>query len=306
MDNNFEIIQKAIRKYLDCELTELSLLGSGANGSVYYCKVSESPHVLAIKVTNYAEMLQKEVDTINFINERVDIKLPKIYFYHISDEEIDKNIMGMSYIDGVGANKINWLFKGEKRKQFAKAVIDNFLNLQQVTNDTYGVVGGEQYENWIDYYRPFAKARIEYLTPLVGQGKFPKCVLAALKKAYNNLDVILQNVGKPTLTHGDYWAPNLMVNKETLEFAGCVDPFNLMWAESEYEIFAMILYPKLKLYKEYKSRVKTSDLVDVKARMYSLFSEVYWFELLGKGNFGFMKWVARKLKKEFNKHNLCM
>ena len=72
--------------------------------------------------------------------------------------------------------------------------------------------------------------------------------------------------------------PNLLVDKKTLKFVGCVDPFNLMWAESEYEIFTMILYPHLKLYKEYKKRVNVSKMVDLKARMYSLFSEVYWFE----------------------------
>lgn len=304
MDTNSNLVHKAIKKYLNCEMSELSLLGSGANGNVYYCKVSEFPYTLALKVTDYAEMLQKEVDTINFINERVDIKLPKIFFCHIKDQEIDKNIMGMSYIDGVGADKLNWIFKGKKKKEFTKSVIDNFLKLQQVTNDKYGVVGGEQYDNWIDYYRPFAKARIDFLTPLVQKGEFPNCVLEILQKAYNKLDIILQDVGKPTLTHGDYWVPNLLVNKKTLEFVGCVDPFNLMWAESEYEIFAMILYPQLKLYKEYKSKVKCSKLIDLKARMYSLFSEVYWFELLGKGSFSFMKWVTKMLEKEFKKHNI--
>lgn len=114
----------------------------------------------------------------------------------------------------------------------------------------------------------------------------------------------MSDCGKPTLTHGDYWVPNLLVDKKTLKFVGCVDPFNLMWAESEYEIFAMILYPHLKLYNEYKKRVNVSKFVDLKARIYSLFSEVYWFELLGKGSFEFMTWVAKKIKKQFKKHNL--
>lgn len=297
-------VKKAISKYLNCNLLELNLLVSGANGEVYGCVIDKQPYKIALKITSYPEMLLKEVNTINFINDRVDIKLPKIYFYHLIDNEISLNIMGMSYLDGVGADKINWLFKSKKRKLFTNDVIDNFLNLQQITNDKYGVVGGEQFDIWIDWYRPFAKARLEYITPLAESGKFPKSVVEVLKKAYDNLDIILSDCGKPTLTHGDYWVPNLLVDKKTLKFVGCVDPFNLMWAESEYEIFTMILYPHLKLYKEYKKRVNVSKMVDLKARMYSLFSEVYWFELLGKGSFGFMTWVAKKIKKQFKKHNL--
>lgn len=274
MENQNDL-SKAIKKYMNSDLLEVKLLGSGANGSVYWCKLQNEPYELAVKVTNYSEMLLKEVKTINFINERVDILLPKIYFYHIADDNINLNIIGMSYIDGISADKINWLFKGKQKKAFTSAVIDNFLKLQQVTNDKYGVVGGEQYDNWIDYYRPFAKQRLEHIIPLAKEGKFPQYVVDTLLIAYEKLDVILKDVGKATLIHGDYWAPNLLANKETLQFVGCVDPFNLMWAESEYEIFAMILYPKFNLYKEYKNRVQTSELCDLKARMYSLFSEVY-------------------------------
>lgn len=304
MQDKEKLIAQAISKYMQCELLQIFLLGSGANGEVYRCKIDKQPFDIAVKVTNYSDMLTKEVDTINFINSKVDIKLPKIYFCHLSDNDIDANIVGMSYIDGVSADKINWLFKGKQRKAFATAAIDNFMQLQNIKNDTYGVVGGEQFENWLDYYKPFAKARLDYIIPLAREQKFPKAVVNALQKAYDNLDEILSEVGEPTLIHGDYWAPNLLVNKESMEFVGCVDPFNLTWAESEYEIFTMILFPQLKLYDEYKSRMKTSKYFDLKARMYSLFSEVYWFELLGKGNFGFMKWVAKKLNKLMKKFNL--
>ncbi len=299
-----EQIEKAIKQYMQSDLLQLKLLGSGANGNVYWCKLQKEPFELAVKVTNYSDMMKKEANTINFINQKVDIKLPKIYFCHIANDDINLNIMGMSFINGISADKINWLFKGKKKKAFANDVIDNFLKLQQVTNNQYGVVGGEQFETWMDYYRPFAKQRLDYIFPLAKDGKFPQFVADTLLKAYENLDIILKDTGKATLTHGDYWVPNLLVNKDNLQFVGCVDPFNLMWAESEYEIFAMILYPKFKLYKTYKSRVQTSELCDLKARMYALFSEVYWFELLGKGSFGFMTWVAKKMQKLFKKHKI--
>lgn len=281
------------------------MLGGGANGKVYRVELNEHPYEIAIKVTNYPQMLIKEVNSINFINERIDIKLPKIYFYHTADGNIPINVLCMSYIKGIGADKVNWLLKGNrKRKLFCSGVIDNFLKLQTVTNDKYGLIDGEKYDNWIDYYRGFAKERLNYITPLANKGEFPFSIVGVLSKAYDNLEIILSECSVPTLTHGDYWAPNLLADNKTCEFVGCVDPFNLMWAESEYEIFAMILYPNLGLYKEYKRRVPVSKLCDLKARMYSLFSEVYWFELLGKGNINFMKYVARILKKEMKRNGI--
>ncbi len=302
MSDKLKYIYTAIAKYMQCDVVQCLLLGSGDNGEVYKCELNREPKIIAIKVTNYAELMIKEKENINIINSAIDIKLPKIYFCHIADEEINCNIMAMSYIEGVSADKIHWGFNFAKKKQFTKDVVNNLITLQSVHNNKYGAVNGEQFDNWIDYYKPFAKARLDYITPLAQQGVFPKLVVDILQMAYDNLDKILSDCGKPTLIHGDYWIPNILVDKNSLTFVGCVDPFNVMWAESEYEVYAMILYPQFKLYKQYKKCVQVSKMFDLKARMYSLFSEVYWYQQLGKGHLGFMKWVAKKLFKQLKKH----
>ena len=38
MENSVEI-QKAIKKYLNCDMLDSALLGNGANGKVYKCKI---------------------------------------------------------------------------------------------------------------------------------------------------------------------------------------------------------------------------------------------------------------------------
>lgn len=302
MDDKLENINAAIAKYMNCKVEQSILLGSGANGEVYKCVLSQEPKIIAVKVTNYSELLINEKNNIDTINSKIDIKLPKIYFCHIADDEINYNILAMSYINGISADKVHWGLNFAKRKQFAKDVVNNLITLQSVQNDKYGAVNGEQFTNWIDYYKPFAKARLDYIIPLLQKGEFPKIVVDVLQIAYNNLDKILSDCGKPTLIHGDYWIPNILVDKNNLQFVGCVDPFNVMWAESEYEVFAMILYPQFGLYKQYKKCVKVSAMFDLKARVYSLFSEIYWYQQLGHGGLGFMTWVAKKLKKQLKKH----
>ncbi len=159
MEINSEVyISKSIKRYMGADLISCKLLGKGANGSVYRADISAEPYVLAIKVTNYSEMLANEVFALNYINGRVDILLPKVFFSHIANDDIPINVLGMTYLYGVGGNKINWLFAGKKKREaFKRQVIDNLIKLRDVTNEKFGYVDNACFESWIDFYRPFAK-----------------------------------------------------------------------------------------------------------------------------------------------------
>lgn len=128
MNDKLKSINIAIAKYMQCDVVQCVLLGSGDNGEVYKCELNGEPKVIAIKVTNYAELMIKEKDNIDIINSKVDIKLPKIYFCHIADEEINCNIMAMSFIDGVSADKVCWGLNC-KEKAIYKRCCKQFDNL---------------------------------------------------------------------------------------------------------------------------------------------------------------------------------
>ncbi len=175
--------------------------------------------------------------------------------------------------------------------------------MRDVTNEKFGYVDNACFESWIDFYRPFAKARLDYMSSLQNKGNVALCVEETLTRAYGILDRVLNDCGKPTLTHGDYWLPNFVVDKKTKEFVGCVDPFNIMYADAEYELFALMQFGYLRLYELYKKSVPTSKYCDLKSRMYALFSEVYWCEILGNSidALKYMKGMAKVLKIELDK-----
>lgn len=300
-------IEEIIRRNMGAKLIGCQLLGEGANGKVYRADIDKAPYTLALKVTYYPDMLKKEVNALNYINERVDIRLPKVYFSQLASEELPINVIGMSYLDGVGGNKINWLFAGKrKRGKFKEQVVDNLIKLRDVNNNRFGYVDNANYDSWIDFYQPFAKARLDWLQGIDNKGKLTSYVEKILLRAYGKLGDILSECGKPTLTHGDYWLPNFVVNKKTKEFVGCVDPFNIMYADSEYELFALMQFPYLRLYELYKQKVSVSKYCDLKSRMYALFSEVYWCEILGNSidRLHYMKGMAKQLEKQLDKHNM--
>lgn len=303
---NKNLVEIAVKKYLGESPKSCKLIGRGANGEVYCVKTDAEPHILAVKVTDFAEMLQKEVNALNYINERADIMLPKVYFSHTADGEIPVNITGMSYLDGIGADKIRWNFTARaKREEFGKAVVENIIKLREVTNEKYGYAGNAVYDNWLDFYLPFAKARLGFLSARSGEGSVTRYVESVLKRAFRNLSVILDDCGKPTLTHGDYWLPNLIVNKRTKKFVGCVDPFDVKYAESEYELFPLMQFPDMGLYDLYKQTVEVSELCDLKSRMYALFSEVYWCELLNHSvEKLYIKEMARLCERELNRADM--
>ena len=113
------------------------------------------------------------------------------------------------------------------------------------------------------------------------------------------------NTGEPTLIHGDYWMPNFIINPQKGKLVGVVDPFNVMWAEPEYELFGLTVGcgKRLQLYDIYKSKVKTSLYCDAKLELYALFNELYWYKTLGKIDFGYLKYRSRRLLKELAKIN---
>lgn len=305
---NKDYIGLAVKKYSGSSLRKCKLLGKGANGEVYRVKIDREPYILAVKATQFPEILEKEADALNYINDRADIMLPKVLFHHSADGEIPLNIMGMTYLDGVSADKINWkLVPRGKRDRFRKDVVDNIVKLREVTNDKFGYIDNPIYANWLDFYIPFAKARLEYLRTGCGEGSITRYVEKVLTRAFENLETILADCGKPTLTHGDYWLPNLIVDKRTKRLVGCVDPFNVMYADCEYELFTLMQFPGLGLYDLYTQNEKVSKFCDLKSRVYALFSEVYWCQILNHSvERLFIKEMAKLCGEELDKAQIII
>lgn len=300
-----ELVERAVIDNLNCKISNITKVGNGAVGSVFKVVCDGEPKMLAVKISNNYDLMLKEAGNIQFINDRVDVGMPKIYFL---DKIEDYGIMGMQFLDGVGADKLKLTFKPKKLKQkLCLEVVENLERLQSICNDKYGRIDDAVYDNWHDYYRPFAQKVLDFTKCDVEKGKFLSKVYEVMCTAMENYDKIFDEpISPPTLMHGDYWSPNIIVNPNTLDFVGLVDPFNLIWADKEYELFALVAC-KLKgcdFYKLYKSRNTVSEKCDLKIEFYALFSEVYWYSLTGNKYDGFMLMKAKYLKKQMHRFGI--
>ena len=151
--------------------------------------------------------------------------------------------MIMEHFDGVSADKLKSIKKAGKI--LPDMIADNLLKIHSVHNDKFGPVNHAVYDTWYQYYSELDK-------------------------------ILCGSNGEPTLIHGDYWQPNFIVNPDTYELVGIIDPFNIMWAEPEYELFALTVggSKKLKLYENYKSRIVPTEHCDLKVEMYALYNEL--------------------------------
>lgn len=252
--------------------------GGGATATVYLAEISEEPKKVIVKISPYYDIIEQEYKFIKFISERVDCKLPHIYYFGADSQ--NNGIMIMEYFDGQNVKSAKITRKN--CSQLSNQIIDNLIKIHSVHNDKYGPINNAIYDTWRDYYKDFAQEIYDFSKEMCTKRKLFKIVLKAVELANENLDIILKNCGAPSLIHGDYWQPNIIVNQDRL--VGVLDPFNVMWAEPEYELFCLTVInnKKLNLYENYKNKVKTSEFCDLKIEMYALFNELLWYKKLGK------------------------
>ncbi|MCM1285928.1 MAG: aminoglycoside phosphotransferase family protein [Acetobacter sp.] len=297
------VIIEYISSHTQFKVEGISLIGRGATASVYRVKTADGPYNLVVKYSSNAELLTQEYKQIKFINDRVDCKLPNLY--HFGKAENGFAVMIMEYFDGVSANKLKYTRK--VKRILPDMVIDNLLKIQSVHNDKYGHINNAVYDTWYDYYSEFAKEIYEYTFHLYCSKRIEKNVFKAVELSYKKLELILNKChGKPTLIHGDYWQPNFIIDKKTYELIGVIDPFNVIWAEPEYELFQLTTggNRKLKLYNNYKRKVSATDYCDLKTEMYALYNELLWHKKLGDVSHSYLLYRSKRLIKQMKKHKL--
>lgn len=297
------LIKKSVEKHLELSVKSISRVGNGASGSVYRVTCSGAPEVIAVKVSEHSELMLQEYEMLSFLKKNTKSKIPEVYFF---EKRENTGIIAMEYVNGVsGTDKCLKFRLG--RRRLAESIVDNLLVIQQVHNDKFGQYNNATYDTWQEYYKTFADEIYEFSKLMHSEKKLDDIVMKAVELSYNNFDKIFcDSIAIPTLIHGDYWMPNFIIDKTSMELVSVVDPFNVMWADPEYELFAMTVGfgKRMKLYEIYKSKVDVSRYCDMKLELYALYSELLWYKKLGSITHSYLKMRSKRLIKQMKKHNI--
>jgi len=288
-----KLISKSIFKNLNSSVKNICALGNGASGSVYRVELDNSKNI-AVKLSSHASLMEDEYKMLSFLKIKTESKIPKVYYFDVED---GYGMIAMEYINGIGgASKA--VKDISHKERLAKSIVDNLILIHKVKGSKFGPYDNAVYDKWTDYYKGFADEILEFSKMKYSQGELDLFVLDAVEKSYGNFNVIFEEEDfLPTLIHGDYWMPNFIIDFEKAELLSVVDPFNIMWADPEYELFALSVGygEELGLYELYKSKVRTSKYCDVKTELYALYSEILWYKKLGSIDHCFLKMRADRL-----------
>ncbi len=296
-----DIIKSIIEEQLNSSVLSVSPLGSGDTATAYI--VETSLHKIVVKTGNHKQLLIEEKEMLDFLREKVNFKIPETYFLC----EIDgKVFLGMEFIDGIAgaSNKIKFL---RNKKKLANNIIDCFEEMQNIHNDKFGFYHNAVYDTWQEFYRNFFDKTFDFAKGKYNENNIDKIVIDALNLTELNFDEIFKEVSKtPSLSHGDFWVNNMIIDQKNAVVAGVFDPHNVAWVEPEYEIFCFDVGQStvLKLYKRYKRRNKISKYCDLKIQIYALVNELDWYKSLGHISNQYINMRAKKLIRNIKKNKL--
>lgn len=305
MDNIQQAIKTIVENRMHTKVNEVAAAGKGASGSVYCVRIQNEPYVIAVKTSEYYDTMCREKAMLDYLFERVSYKVPQTYFICQKD---DVTFLGMEFINGVsGKNefKLNFI---RNKKHLADSIVDAFLDTKSVQSDKFGVFDNPVYDTWKAYYRDFFNDIYSFAKEKFATKEISQTIMNAVQWIEDNFDLIFDSVQGPAcLSHGDFWMPNMIVDFKKSELAGVLDPFNMIYAEPEYELFAFTLGfgKRLRLYDVYKKRVKASAFCDLKVELYALCNELHWCMLLGMVNKSYIEFRSKKLMEQARKLNIA-
>lgn len=303
--NNTELTIKCIsEKQLKTTVSKIYPIGKGASGSVYCAEIVTAPYKIAVKMSGHFDAMVREKQMLDFLSQKVSYKVPETYFVC---EENDTAYLAMELIEGVSGKDIKKLLFIPNKRHLADNIVDSFINTQSFHNDKFGKFDNPTYDSWKEYYYDFFSPLYEFSKEKSASGKITETVMKAVQLIYDNFDLIFGDIkGEPSLCHGDFWMPNMVIDFKTSELAGVIDPFNIIYAEPEYELFSLTLgFGKwLKLYDIYKSRISVSEYCDLKVELYALCNELYWYMWLNSIGHNYLEFRAKNLIKQFSKFNI--
>lgn len=254
---NSDLIKSIVEKQMKTKVRQIRAVGKGASGSVYLVKIASAPYKIAVKTSKFYDAIYKEKNMLDFLSPKVSYKVPEVYFLH---KKNDTALLGMEYIKGI-SGKSKYIKFIPSKKRLRNSIINAFMNTQSVNDNKFGKYDNPVYDTWIEYYSDFFSDIYNFTKQKFDKNEIESVIMESVElisKNFNEIFSVTDNTA--CLCHGDFWMPNLIIDFWKSKLAGAVDPFDMLWAEPEYELFSLTLGfgEKLKLYEEYKKRNPTS------------------------------------------------
>ena len=292
----------------NAKVTGIKYVGGGSFGFVYKAEIDKEPFTIIMKACRTEGICEREASELTLLGADSLIKIPEVYFTFFATDAIPIDFIGMEFVSGTNCftDFAKLLNTKKKKERFADEITTVIHHWHEQTNDKFGLIGNAVYDEWLDFYKPFASDILDCARELADSGKLEKKVIDTMERAWSAFDYIFSDkVETPSLIHGDMNVMNIMSDKHLKPLA-IIDPLESKWADNEYELFQLrnLTGDKFDLYETYKAKYPVSDKCDIKTSFYALYHEVYAYIISGtKVNFILIPLVKR-MNRELDKCSL--
>ncbi|MDR3264054.1 MAG: phosphotransferase [Clostridiales bacterium] len=268
-----EYVKQVVVSVYGERLMRIKYLGGGFYGRVFEVKMRVKPFVVIVKLHLLNNMGELECRQIEVLRKYARVKLPEIYRFVTKTTESDYDAIIMEKISGRRVDTFKKI--PEKYKQaLAEQIIDNMISWHDVTNDTFGEIGGKQYAEWKEYLQAIIDNILLSLKVLQKDNPDMVVLYNEIKEINSEMDAVIPDGIKPELIHGEYNTRNIFKIKDKI--TGVIDPFAAGFADREFALHQLDVLNgrQLGLLALYKSKVKVSDNFEKKSAFYKLFLEL--------------------------------
>ncbi|MDE7070724.1 MAG: aminoglycoside phosphotransferase family protein [Clostridia bacterium] len=273
------------KQHITQAIKKVKYLGGGSFGRAYGIEFADGKKIV-VKFLRANDMLDKEIHDLKLLGDNCPVKIPKVLFVEKAGDSIPVDCYGMERIEGKNALMAFGMLVQSKRKRdkFADEVTSALHQIHCYKNHKFGDTISPDCDDWIEYYKPFAKAVMDKAEEMYKANTLSEEIITAMRMAWSKFDIIFsEKVEEACLIHGDLNVANIMVGKN-YKLSGFIDPLNSMYADREYDLFQFdnLTGKRFNLRKTYIKKYGASKLCDVKCAFYGLWNEVYCFIKTGQ------------------------
>ncbi len=297
-----EFVNSVISEHYACKISNIKYVGSGSFGYVYMVEIPVAPHKLIVKACRLSGMYRSEANALRTLGYDTLIHIPTVYFTFEANDDIPMDFIVEEFIEGTDCfTDFKKIFLSKRKKQrFANDIADALAHWHSITNDKFGTLDNPEYDNWTDFYRPFAEDILNTAVKMYDEGKINRKTINTMQVAWDNFDYIFSEpIEHASLIHGDLNVMNVM-SDGNLNITAIIDPLDCKWADKEFDLFQLrnLTGDFFNLYNTYKSKYPVSKNVDLKCAFYAVYHEIYCFISSGSHTEIILKTAVNRLRKE--------
>lgn len=297
-----------VEKKFRCNVKAIKYLGGGSFGYAFKVDIDTEPYTVVMKACRCDDMCEREALELKTLSEDSIIHIPKVYFTYLKNDITSVDFICMEFINGKNCfTDFSKLFLSKsKKREFADKITSAMYVWHSKNNEKYGPILNPTYDEWLDYYKPFAFDILQTARNMVNDGTLESYFLVVMERAWDNFDYIFsEKVEHACLIHGDLNVMNIMADDEFNPIA-IIDPLESKWADAEFDLFQLknLTGNAFGLYQTYKSKYPTSKNCDIKVAFYAMYNEIYCYISSGRRTKINHLRCLFQLKKELKRANL--